>query len=40
MDQYTCQSSSNLPMHSDELQLAILKQQNRRLLKDVLTFTS
>ena len=39
MYQYTDESSSNLPMHSDELQLAVLKQQSRRLSKEVLPFT-
>ena len=38
MDQYTDQSSSNLPTHSDELQLAVLKQQNTRLTQEILPF--
>ena len=35
MDQYTDQSSSNLPMHLGELQLAVLKQNKTCLLKEV-----
>ena len=39
MDQYTDQSSSNLPILSDELQLAVVKQQNTRLTQEILPFT-
>ena len=39
MDQHTDQSSFNLPTHSDELQLAVLKQQNMRLTQEILPFT-
>ena len=38
MDHYTDQSSSNIPTHSDELQLAVLKQQNTRLTYEILPF--
>ena len=36
MGQYTDQSSSKTPTHSDELQLAVLKQQNTRLTHEIL----
>ena len=39
MDQYTDQSSSNLQTHSDELQAAVLTQQNSLLSKEILPFT-
>ena len=39
MDQHTDQSSSILPIHSDKLQLAVLKQQNTRLTEGILPFT-
>ena len=38
MDQHTDQSSSKLPTHSYELQLAVLKQQNTRLTQEILLF--
>ena len=34
MDQYTDQSSSNLSILSDKLQLAVVKQKNTRLTKN------
>ena len=30
--------NTNVPMHSDELQLAVLAQQNKRLIRDILPF--
>ena len=38
MDYHTDQLSSNTPAHSDELQLAVLTQQNRRLTREILPF--
>ena len=38
MDQYNDQSPSNLPTHSEKLQLAVLKQQNTRLTNENLPF--
>ena len=38
MDHQTDQPSSNIPTHSDELQLAVLTQQNRRLTREILPF--
>ena len=38
MDHCTDQSSSNIPKHSEELQLAVLKQQNARLTHKILPF--
>ena len=38
MDHHTDQPSSDIPTHSDELQLAVLTQQNRRLTREILPF--
>ena len=38
MNHHTDQPSSNIPTHSNELQLAVLTQQNRRLLHEILPF--
>ena len=38
MNHYTGQTSSNTETHSDELQLAVLSQQNKRLQHDILPF--
>ena len=38
MDHHTDQASSNIPIHSDELQLTVLTQQNRRLIHEILPF--
>ena len=38
MDHHIDQPSSNIPTHSDELQLAVLKQQNRRFIHEILPF--
>ena len=38
MDLHTDQPSSNIPTHSDELQLAVLTQQNKRLTREILRF--
>ena len=38
MDQHTEQSSSNYQTHSEELQLGVLTQQNRRLLPEISPF--
>ena len=38
MDQHPEQSSSNIPTHSEELQIAILTQQNRRLISEISPF--
>ena len=38
MDHHVDQLSSNVPTHSDELQLVVLTQQNKRLTSDILTF--
>ena len=34
MDHHVNQPSSNVPTHSDELQLAVLTQQNKRLTRE------
>ena len=38
MDHQIDQPSSHVPTHSDELQLAVLTQQNRRLTREILPF--
>ena len=38
MDYQIAQPSSNIQTHSDELQLAALTQQNRRLTREILPF--
>ena len=38
MDHHFDQPSSHVPKHSDELQLAVLTQQNRRLTREILLF--
>ena len=38
MDHHTDHPSSNIPTHSDELQLAVLTQHNRRLTREILPF--
>ena len=38
MDRHVDQPSSNVPTHPDELQLAVLKQQNKHLKRDILPF--
>ena len=38
MDHYTNHPSSTIPTHSDELQLAVLTQQNKRLTREILPF--
>ena len=38
MDHHTDQPSSHIPTHSDELQLAVPIQQNRRLTREILPF--
>ena len=38
MDHHTDQLSSNISTHSDELQLAVLTQQNKRLTREILPF--
>ena len=38
MDHHTDQPSSNIPTHSDELQLVVLTQKNRRLIHEFLLF--
>ena len=38
MNRHICQTSSNTDTHSDELQLAVLKQQNKRSQRDILPF--
>ena len=38
MNHYTFHTSSNTNTHSDELQLAVLTQQNMRLQRDILPF--
>ena len=38
MNHHTGQTSSNLNAHSDELQLAVLTQQNKRLTREILPF--
>ena len=38
MDHHIDQTSSHVPTHSDELQLAVLKQQNKRLTREILPF--
>ena len=38
MDHHVDQPSSNVPTHLDELQLAVLTQQNKRLIRDILPF--
>ena len=38
MDHHIDQPSSHLPTHSDELQLAVLLQQNKRLKREILAF--
>ena len=38
MNHHTGQTSSNLNTHSDELQLAVLTQQNKRLTREILPF--
>ena len=38
MDHHVDQPPSNVPTHSDELQLAFLTQQNKRLICDILPF--
>ena len=38
MDQHIDQPSSHVPTHSDEWQLAVLTQQNRRLKREILPF--
>ena len=35
MDHHVDQSSSNIPTHPDELQLAVLRQQNERLIRGI-----
>ena len=38
MNHHIGQTSSNTDIHSDKLQLAVLTQQNKRLLRDILPF--
>ena len=38
MDHHIDQHSSHVPTHSDELQLVVLTQQNRRLTREILPF--
>ena len=38
MDHQVDQPSSNVPTHSDELQLAVLTQQNKHLIRHILPF--
>ena len=38
MDHHVDQPSSNVPTHSDRLQLIVLTQQNKRLTRDILPF--
>ena len=38
MDHHIDQPSSHVPTHSDDLQLAVLTQQNRRLTREILSF--
>ena len=38
MDHHIDQSSSNVPTHSDELKIAVLTQQNKRLTREILPF--
>ena len=38
MDHHIDQPSSHVPTHSDELQLAVLTQQNKRLTREILPF--
>ena len=38
MDHHIDQSSSHVPTYSDELQLAVLTQQNKRLTREILPF--
>ena len=38
MNHYTGQTSSNTDTHSDEIQIAVLTQQNKRLQRDILPF--
>ena len=38
MDHHIYQPSSHVPTHSDELQLAVLLQQNKRLKREILPF--
>ena len=38
VDHHIDQSSSHVPTHSDELQLAVLTQQNKRLTREILPF--
>ena len=38
MDHHIDQPSSHVPTHSDELQLAVLTQQNKRLVREILPF--
>ena len=38
MDHHIDQPSSHVPTHSDELQLAVLTQQNKRLIREILPF--
>ena len=38
MDHHIDQPFSHVPTHSDELQLAVLRQQNKRLTREVLPF--
>ena len=38
MDHHIDQPSSHVPTHSEELQLAVLTQQNRRLRREILPF--
>ena len=38
MDHDVDRPSSNVPTHSDELQLAVLTQQNKRLTREILPF--
>ena len=38
MDHHVDQPSSNVPTHSEELQLAVFAQQNKRLLREILPY--
>ena len=38
MDHDTDQPSSNIPTHSDDLQLAVLTQRNKGLTREILPF--